>query len=218
MTGFWGLEVTNDYARDADVVLAIATRFAETDASSWDPAYTWNFPPSRLIQIDIDPAEIGRNYPVEIGVVADAAIAVPAIAGAVRRRHPDRVSRPDLRERIHKARTELFAASAERGRSDAFPLRPERILADLRAALLGRRGAGHRRRLEQERRRAVLPAARARPVHHARRRVHNGLRTGRRAGRAARPARPGGGRARRRRRDERAAAEPCRWRSSGACR
>ncbi|MET8150585.1 thiamine pyrophosphate-binding protein [Actinoplanes sp. NPDC049668] len=135
MTGFWGLEVTNDYAREADVVLAIATRFAETDASSWNPAYTWNFPPSRLIQIDIDPAEIGRNYPVEIGVVADAALAVPAIADAVRRRHPDRVSRPDLRERIHKARAELFAASAERGRSDAFPLRPERILADVRAAL-----------------------------------------------------------------------------------
>jgi acetolactate synthase-1/2/3 large subunit len=135
MTGFWGLEVTNDYARDADVVLAVATRFAETDASSWNPAYTWSFPPSRLIQIDIDPAEIGRNYPVEIGVVADAGLAVPAIEEAVRRRHPERVSRPDLRERIHKARTELFAASAERGRSEAFPLRPERILADVRAAL-----------------------------------------------------------------------------------
>lgn len=135
MTGFWGLEVTNDYARDADVVLAVATRFAETDASSWNPAYTWSFPPSRLIQIDIDPAEIGRNYPVEIGVVADAGLAVPAIADAVRRRHPERVHRPELRERIHKARTELFAASAERGRSDAFPLRPERILADVRAAL-----------------------------------------------------------------------------------
>ena len=63
MTGFWGLEITNTYALEADVVLAIATRFAETDASSWNPAYTWRFPPSRLIQIDIDPAEIGRNYP-----------------------------------------------------------------------------------------------------------------------------------------------------------
>src|SRR6185503_833715 len=79
MPGFWGTENTNSYARDADVVLAIGTRFAETDASSWDPAYTWRFPPSRLIQIDIDPAEIGRNYPVEIGVVADAALAVAAV-------------------------------------------------------------------------------------------------------------------------------------------
>ncbi|GIM91494.1 thiamine pyrophosphate-binding protein [Paractinoplanes toevensis] len=135
MTGFWGLTETNGYARDADVVLAVATRFAETDASSWDPAYTWRFPPSRLIQIDIDPAEIGRNYPVEIGAVADAALAARRILEAVRRLRPDGATRPGLRERIHAARSEMFAASADRGRSDQFPLRPERILADVRAAL-----------------------------------------------------------------------------------
>ena len=133
MTGFWGLEITNEYAREADLVLAIATRFAETDASSWNPAYTWSFPPSRLIQIDIDPAEIGRNYPVEMGVIADAALAITAIRDRVRRYDP--IQRPELRARIGAARRELFAASAERGRSDNFPLRPERILADVREAL-----------------------------------------------------------------------------------
>ncbi|GAA2503584.1 thiamine pyrophosphate-binding protein [Winogradskya humida] len=131
MTGFWGLKVTNDYARNADVVLAVGTRFAETDASSWNPAYTWQFPPSKLIQIDIDPAEIGRNYPVEIGVVADAGLAIEKIAQAARK-GPGRVSSTQW---IKAARDELFEASAERGRSDQFPLRPERILADVRAAL-----------------------------------------------------------------------------------
>ncbi|MFF5291459.1 thiamine pyrophosphate-binding protein [Paractinoplanes globisporus] len=133
MTGFWGLEITNEYARNADLVLAIATRFAETDASSWNPAYTWSFPPSRLIQIDIDPAEIGRNYPVEMGVVADASLAVTAIRDAAVREPAGK--RPDLRRQIGQARQTLFADSAERGRSDNFPLRPERILADLRAAI-----------------------------------------------------------------------------------
>jgi len=135
MPGFWGLQTTNEYALSADVVLAIGTRFAETDASSWNPAYTWRFPPSKLIQIDIDPAEIGRNYPVEIGVVADATLAVQAIEAAVRRAQPDRVTRSGLRETIATARTQLFEGSAERGRSDQFPLRPERILADVRAGL-----------------------------------------------------------------------------------
>jgi acetolactate synthase I/II/III large subunit len=135
MTGFWGLAETNAYCRDADVVLAVATRFAETDASSWDPEYTWRFPPSRLLQIDIDPAEIGRNYPVEIGAVADATGAMRQILAAVRRAEPAGTDRPQLRARIRAARSELFAASAERGRSDQFPLRPERILADVRAAL-----------------------------------------------------------------------------------
>ncbi|WP_230686314.1 thiamine pyrophosphate-binding protein [Catellatospora vulcania] len=135
MPGFWGTESTNGYALHADVVLAIGTRFAETDASSWDPAYTWRFPPSRLIQIDIDPAEIGRNYPVEIGVVADATLAVQAITGQVLDQLPQGRSRPELRADIAAARSALFAGSAERGRSDQFPLRPERILADVRAAL-----------------------------------------------------------------------------------
>ncbi|MGI5159002.1 thiamine pyrophosphate-binding protein [Microbispora sp. CA-102843] len=133
MPGFWGLELTNRYTREADVVLALATRFAETDASSWDPRYTWAFPPGRLIQIDIDPAEIGRNYPVEIGAVADVTLALRAIADAVKARPP--VSRPELRQEIGAARRELFTASRERGTSDQFPLRPERILADLRDAV-----------------------------------------------------------------------------------
>ncbi|WP_436534300.1 thiamine pyrophosphate-binding protein [Actinoplanes sp. HUAS TT8] len=135
MPGFWGLKETNDYARDADLVLAVATRFAETDASSWNPEHTWRFPPTRLIQIDIDPAEIGRNYPVELGVVADAGRAVERILAAARRQRPDGRRQPGLRDRIVAARTQLFADSAERGRSDQFPLRPERILADLRASL-----------------------------------------------------------------------------------
>ncbi|GGT83930.1 thiamine pyrophosphate-binding protein [Actinomadura citrea] len=144
MPGFWGLRTTNDYARTADVVLALATRFAETDASSWDPRHTWNLgaavpadgaAPGRLIQIDIDPAEIGRNYPVEIGAVADVTLAVQAVEEAVRAVRPEPVARPELRERIRAARSDLFAQSRERGRGADFPLRPERILADLREAL-----------------------------------------------------------------------------------
>ncbi|MEV4413156.1 thiamine pyrophosphate-binding protein [Catellatospora sp. NPDC049609] len=135
MPGFWGLELTNEYTRTADVVLALATRFAETDASSWDRRHTWQFPPARLIQIDLDPAELGRNFPVEIGAVADVNHAVEAIAAATVALRPAPVARPELRERIRQARTSLFAGSRERGRSDQFPLRPERILTDLRAAL-----------------------------------------------------------------------------------
>ncbi|MEU4560552.1 thiamine pyrophosphate-binding protein [Actinoplanes sp. NPDC023936] len=135
MPGFWGLEITNEYTRAADVVLALATRFAETDASSWDSRYTWQFPPGKLIQIDIDPAEIGRNYPVAVGAVADVTHAVQAIDTAVRARHPQPRRRDGLRETITATRRTLFTDSRERGTSDNFPLRPERILTDLRAIL-----------------------------------------------------------------------------------
>jgi acetolactate synthase I/II/III large subunit len=135
MPGFWGLEFTNSRARDADLVLALGTRFAETDASSWHPDHTWRFPPSRLIQIDIDPAEIGRNFPVEIGAVADTTLAVTAIADAVTTARSVPVSRDGLRDTIASARSSAFAAAREQGQGAEFPLRPQRILADLRAAL-----------------------------------------------------------------------------------
>ncbi|MFG3165651.1 thiamine pyrophosphate-binding protein [Streptomyces sp. NPDC048200] len=135
MPGFWGLDSTHAHTKDADVVLALATRFAETDASSWEAAYTWNFPPSKLIQIDIDPAEIGRNYPVEIGAVADVGHSVRAIDAAVRALQPAPTRRPGLREAIATSRAELFQNADENGASDNFPLRPQRILADLRASL-----------------------------------------------------------------------------------
>ncbi|MDG4825240.1 thiamine pyrophosphate-binding protein [Asanoa sp. WMMD1127] len=135
MPGFWGLELTNRHTREADVVLALATRFAETDASSWDRRFTWQFPPGRLIQIDIDPAEIGRNFPVAVGAVADVSDAVQAIDAAVRERQPAPRQRTGLRDTITAARRTLFAESRQRGASEQFPLRPERILTDLRAHL-----------------------------------------------------------------------------------
>ena len=63
MTGFWGTELINDKCKDADYVIGLGTRFSEADCSSWDPRFTFNFPPTRLIHIDIDPNAIGRNYP-----------------------------------------------------------------------------------------------------------------------------------------------------------
>ena len=135
MPGFWGLEFTNAYARHADLVLALGTRFAETDASSWHPDFTWRFPPSRLVQIDIDPAEIGRNFHAEIGAVADTALAISAIAEAVTTSRSVPMSRDGLRATITAARSAAFAAAREQGQGAEFPLRPQRILADLRAAL-----------------------------------------------------------------------------------
>jgi acetolactate synthase-1/2/3 large subunit len=72
MTGIWGTRVANETARQADVILAVGTGFGEADCSSWNPAFTFAIPPSKVIQIDIDPQEIGKIYPVEVGLVGDA--------------------------------------------------------------------------------------------------------------------------------------------------
>jgi acetolactate synthase-1/2/3 large subunit len=132
-TGFWGTEFTNDTCRNADLILAVGTRLAEANSSSWNPEYTFSIPPTRLIHIDIDPSEIGRNYSTEFGVVADAKLALGALAAAAKgKSHP---ARPNLRREIGEHRAAFAANWKDQWTSDQFPLRPERILNELRKAV-----------------------------------------------------------------------------------
>jgi acetolactate synthase-1/2/3 large subunit len=132
-TGFWGIPVSNETCRTADLIVAVGTRLAEANSSSWYPEYTFNIPPTRLIHIDVDPAEIGRNYQTELGVIADAKVALTDLAAAAKGR--SHVSRPGLRAKIAKERKEFSDLWKEEWSSDQFPLRPERILSELRKAV-----------------------------------------------------------------------------------
>jgi acetolactate synthase-1/2/3 large subunit len=132
-TGFWGVPVANEMCRKADLILAVGTRLAEANSSSWDGRYTFSIPPTRLIHIDADPAEIGRNYPTELGVVADAKAALGALVDAVRDVTPR--DRGPMRERIARGRREFAANWDHQWSSNQFPMRPERILSELRKAV-----------------------------------------------------------------------------------
>ncbi len=71
LVGTYGIEAANKIAREADVLLAIGTRFEEEETAIWTDC-VFRIPPTKLIQIDINPMVIGKNYPVEIGIVGDA--------------------------------------------------------------------------------------------------------------------------------------------------
>ena len=131
-SGFWGTPIANEKCRTADLIVAVGTRLAEANSSSWDPRFTFSIPPTRLIHIDADVAEIGRNYQTELGVVADARLALASLADEARgKRHADR---GPLHDEIARGRKEFAGNWAGQWTSDQFPLRPERILSELRQA------------------------------------------------------------------------------------
>ncbi|HEY0918267.1 thiamine pyrophosphate-binding protein, partial [Devosia sp.] len=132
LTGFWGTRYVNDKCREADLILALGTRFTESDSSSWDPRFTFSIPDTRLIQIDIDPAEIGRNYPVELGAVADLAPALEVLARVARRMLPGGMKKPERAAEIARERGAFAAEHAAHATDEAWPMRPERILATVR--------------------------------------------------------------------------------------
>jgi acetolactate synthase I/II/III large subunit len=132
-TGFWGTPIANDTCRKADLIVAVGTRLAEANSSSWDSRFTFSIPPTRLIHIDADAAEIGRNYHTELGVMADAKAALGVLDIAARGMKPR--DRGSLREDIAHGRKAFAANWNHQWSSDQFPMRPERILSELRKAV-----------------------------------------------------------------------------------
>jgi acetolactate synthase-1/2/3 large subunit len=92
-TGSNGTICGNHLSREADVILAVGTRFAEQTSSSFKHGESFSVPPTRILHIDIDPREIGKNYPTEVGVVSDARTALASLVEALEERRgqiPDR--------------------------------------------------------------------------------------------------------------------------------
>lgn len=139
MTGFWGTSLVNQTCLAADYVFAVGTRFKEADCSSWYPGYTFNIGAegndTKVIHIDIEPQEIGRNYPTDIGVVADARAVLRVLTRVAKDMYPDAFDWTEKRAEIATFRENFKASNAEMQTSSAFPMMPERILADTRKAL-----------------------------------------------------------------------------------
>lgn len=135
MTGFWGTKFVNEKTRTADRIFALGTQFAEADSSSWEPEYTFDIPKTKLIHIDINPDEIGRNYPAEIGVVADLKQALTVLNRVAKELYPEGKTNEKVKEEIRNYKREFLARNKEVREDDSYPLMPQRILADVEAVI-----------------------------------------------------------------------------------
>ncbi|HUG61623.1 MAG TPA: thiamine pyrophosphate-dependent enzyme [Methylomirabilota bacterium] len=110
----------------ADVILAVGSRFV-------DPATAkWKLEPGRtVIQLDIDPEEIGRNYPPTVAIVADAKAGLAALAervGAHSARRPSRQEELSTVKAAVRARMDAIHPQAGFGLAIRAALPDEGIL------------------------------------------------------------------------------------------
>jgi acetolactate synthase-1/2/3 large subunit len=135
-TGRNGTYPANKAARTADVILALGTRFDDRASSSWIPGVTFSIPPTRLIHVDIDPQEIGRNYQPELGIIADAAeFAAGLLACLAEQPPPESRSREGWLRETRAWKRQWQADIAARQADPAVPIRPDRLIAELQRAL-----------------------------------------------------------------------------------
>jgi acetolactate synthase-1/2/3 large subunit len=128
----------NHAARQADVLLALGVRFDDRTSSSWLPGYSFTIPPTRLIHVDIDPDEIGRNYPVALGLMADVRTFLRQILGELDARRDigaKAAARAKWLDAIAGYRKEWEAFVAPGFVDEGSPINPQRAACEIDAAL-----------------------------------------------------------------------------------
>ncbi|HTP83232.1 MAG TPA: thiamine pyrophosphate-binding protein [Alphaproteobacteria bacterium] len=133
-----GTYQANHGCRQADVLLALGVRFDDRTSSSWIPGYSFTIPPTKLIHVDIDPEEIGRNYPVTLGLMADVRTFLRQLLAEI-------ATRKDVETKAAARRKWLAALDGYRKEWEAFiapgfidnstPIHPQRAAAEIDKAL-----------------------------------------------------------------------------------
>jgi acetolactate synthase-1/2/3 large subunit len=121
VVGTYSRDCANKAVAGADLVMFVGSHVGG------QVTHNWQIPPRGVpvIQIDIDPAELGRNYPNEVSIVGDAKVALSLLLEASRRRQTmDRTAWiATVQEYVRQWRAEMEPFLS----SSAMPMRPERI-------------------------------------------------------------------------------------------
>jgi acetolactate synthase-1/2/3 large subunit len=134
-TGRNGTYAANRATRSAELVLAFGTRFDDRSTSSWLHGYTYSFPETKLVHVHIDPTELGRNFPPTIGVQASPATVLSQLADRLAESPDTARNRDAWLDDLESWKRQWDEHIAPNRISDASPIRPERVVADLRAVL-----------------------------------------------------------------------------------
>jgi acetolactate synthase I/II/III large subunit len=121
--------IANTIVGEADVLLVVGSRMDGRTTRG----YSLIPPTTKLIQIDIDPQEIGSHYPVEVGIVADAKLALEALKSILEKtvtRPPSIAETPRAREiaaMVEAWHTEF----APQMHSNAVPIKTPRLFGEI---------------------------------------------------------------------------------------
>ncbi len=127
VVGSYSRACANRLVAEADLVFFIGSRTGSQVTNSW------RIPPKEtpVIQLDIEPSELGRNYPNVCSLWGDAKAALQELIGAVASKR----SNPEWLSRVEQVVGEWRAAVAPLRGSQALPMRPERLCKEIEAVL-----------------------------------------------------------------------------------
>jgi len=126
-----GAPEAGEACRRADVLLVVGSRLGHF-TTYYDARYVQ--PGTRIVQVDVDPRDFGRTYPVALAVQADAGLTLAALVDALARARVPRASEAwrGEAEALRARRQARLGAEAALG---GPPIKPQRVYAELRRVL-----------------------------------------------------------------------------------
>jgi acetolactate synthase-1/2/3 large subunit/sulfoacetaldehyde acetyltransferase len=116
----------------ADVILALGTRINQA-STSWN--YSVINPQTQIVQVDIDAQEIGRNYPVAVGIMGDAKAVAQQLLLALRHEFPEGRPNPAWRSEIEAIAARRRARLEAERSLGGDPMMPQRVYPELNKVL-----------------------------------------------------------------------------------
>ncbi|HSF07147.1 MAG TPA: thiamine pyrophosphate-binding protein [Methylomirabilota bacterium] len=113
----------NRIVSEADLVFFIGSHAGGQVTTNWQVPR----PGIAAIQLDIDPEELGRNYPLQVALLGDAKVTLQKLISSM----PPAQPRQPWLSRVHSLVREYREESDQMCNSDAVPIRPERICKEI---------------------------------------------------------------------------------------
>ena len=125
--GTYGRSIANDVVREADLVFLLGTRAGRMQMEEFTSP-----PPgaSKIIQLDIDPTAIARNYRPDVALVGDAKATLKELLLALNTLSSKQKTRPEKLTELSR-RIKDYEDSVTQLDSDSTPIKPQRLMREV---------------------------------------------------------------------------------------
>lgn len=162
--GEYTLPIPRRILEEADLIVVLGYRFTDVSIEGWNPSKE-----AKIIQVDVDSRELGKNHRVDVPIHSDARLFLDALLSVIRtQKLAEKLGRDEWLKQCARALTDWKAGYREKMLSNAKPIKPQRIIHEINKRLpddaIIAAGAG----------RSKMWAATLIPIRHPRSWVHSG--------------------------------------------
>ena len=127
MVGLYRTDISKKVYQEADLLISVGSKNEEFATAAW--AY---YPDkAKMIQIDVDPSEIGRNFIPDVSLVGDAKLALKDLVAALATMMKKDKVRTQRIDDLNKAKREYEETVLEECRTEAVPIRTRRVVHEI---------------------------------------------------------------------------------------